>query len=133
VVFLTLVGALNLVKGGGAQRRVKGDVVCSVPGGARLNVAPVLAVGARAAAAAVDLARQPVERRIQIARNEFLIRLDFLAAFPPVRLLRLLEYILLSSLRRCVACVRVRLTGRLGQRLAFFSGSASSPRTSDST
>jgi hypothetical protein len=130
---LALVGALHLVRGCRAQRRVKGDVVCFFSGRAGLNVPPVLAIGTGTAAATPYFARQAVQRRIEIARDELLTRLDFLAAFPPVGVLRLLEYILLSGLRCCFTYVGVRLTGRLGQRLTFFSGSASSPRTSDST
>jgi hypothetical protein len=76
--------AFALVRGGGAQGGVEGDVVDLVPGRARLDVASALAVGARATAPPGAAARQAVQRGVEFTRRELLGRLDLFAALPPV-------------------------------------------------
>lgn len=88
----------------------------------------MLAVGAGAAAAAPDAARQPIQGRIEPARGEFIPRLDLLATFPPVRVLRL-EYILRGRFGGWLANVVFGLTA-VGQPLAFFLVSDISPEAS---
>ncbi|MBN2305170.1 MAG: hypothetical protein JXQ72_11865 [Anaerolineae bacterium] len=75
----------------------------------------------RAAAATAHLARQAIQRGIEIARRKFLARLDILTAIPPVRLLRLLENFLAARFGLILIYLGGLLTGRLGQRFAFFS------------
>ena len=84
----------------------------------------MLPFGARAAATALDLARQAVERRVEAARREFFRGLDALAAVPPVGVLRLFEDVLRRGRRFGFADVGVWLTGGFGQPLTFFSASA---------
>ena len=69
---------------GGAEGGIEGDVVELVPGGARLDVAAVLALGLGQRTAAGMLAGQFVERGVELARAEGFSRLDLLPAFPPV-------------------------------------------------
>ena len=108
---------------GGPQRGVEGDVVGAAVGRPRLDVAPPLALGLRARAAAGALARQTVERGIQFARREFGLALDLLAAFPPVGVL-LVEDVLRRRLG--LAEVRQFLVTALAQGLTFFLAACSS-------
>jgi hypothetical protein len=81
-----LLGAGALVWGGGAQRGIKRDVgrLLAAMQRARLDVAPALAVGARARAASCGAARQLVELGLQLARRKLGAALDLLSAFPPI-------------------------------------------------
>lgn len=125
--------ALKLVWRGGAQRRIKGDIVAARPGGARLDIAAMLAFGAGAAAAAMKAPCQAVERRIEAARGELLAGLDLFATVPPVGVLRIIEDILRRGGRFGVGCFGVGLTGLIGQPLTFFSASAAASSAADGT
>ena len=81
---LALLEALLLVRSGGAQRGVKGQVVRFAIRRARLDITPTLALGAGARAFAALAAGDAVDRVLDFARGEDLANLDFLAAFPPV-------------------------------------------------
>ena len=119
---LLLAGALK--RRGGAQRGVEGDVVGLAVGGARLHVAPALAVGVRARAPTRLLARHLVERGLQLARGKFRAGLDLLAAFPPVRIV-IIEHVL----RRRVGLTEIRhfFVGFSGYRGTFFLTACCSP------
>jgi hypothetical protein len=116
--------ALKLVGCGGAQCGVERDVVAAIARRPRLDVTAVLPFGACAAAAALDLARQAVERRVEATRREFLAGLDALAAFPPVGVLGLFKDVLWRGRRFGFVDLGVWLTGGFGQPLTFFSASA---------
>lgn len=76
---------------GGAQRGIKGQIGDFASGQAGLDVAAALALGPGLGAAAGFVARQLVELGIQTAGVELLSGADFLPAFPPVALLRLVR------------------------------------------
>ena len=115
--------AFLLVRRGGAQRGVKGDVVSAAVGGPRLDVAATLALGFGARATPGALARQAVERRIQLARCELGLAFDLLAALPPIGIL-LVKDVLRG--RFCLTEVRQLFIAAIAQGLAFFLAACSS-------
>ena len=77
-----------MVGSGGAQRGIKGQIGDFVFGGdAGADVVAPFAFGFGLGAAAGLLAGEAVELGIQAAGGEFLLGLDFLAAFPPMAVL----------------------------------------------
>jgi hypothetical protein len=79
-----LLPPLELVRGGGANGGVEGDVIGLAGGRARPDVAAALAVRARLGAAPAQAAGQTVERALDPAGSEDLTRSDLLPALPPM-------------------------------------------------
>ncbi len=80
-------------------RGVEGNVACAIVGRACLDVAPALEIGGRLAAPTALPPREPVEFGIQLSCDfELFAGLNFLPAFPPVRVLGLEDYLLAGGL-----------------------------------
>ncbi len=109
--------AAALERRGSPERRVKRNVVAPFPGRPRLNVAPALAIRAGLAAAARFLARQPIQRRVELARRERCAGVNLFAAFPPMRAL-----VIENGLRRRFSFAQIgRFFGLLaGYGFTFF-------------
>jgi hypothetical protein len=91
---------MYLVRRGGPDCGIQGDIVGLAISRAGLNVAAALAVRVSMAAAAPLAACELVQRGIETARNlELLTRLGLLAAFPPMSIL-VLKGVLASRLGR---------------------------------
>jgi hypothetical protein len=89
-----LLAAFALVGRGSAQRGIEGNIAGAIaPQRTRLNVAPALAVRARARTPPRLPPRQLVEAGLQLARGKLAAAFDLVAAFPPVRI-GVLEYAL---------------------------------------
>ena len=111
---------LNLHGRGGAKGGVEGEVARLAVRGAGLDIAPALALGARARTAAALFAGQFVEGGIELARLKSLAGLDLLPALPPVRVAVVGEGL---GLRLGLAVLRRRLfRGFLRYALFFFTG-----------
>jgi hypothetical protein len=80
-----LLGAGVLMRGGGAQRCIEGDVGFLRAGRPGHDVAPAFAVGARLGAATALTPRQAIDLAFQTARGEDRPDFDFVAPFPPTR------------------------------------------------
>jgi hypothetical protein len=83
---LAVFSPFDLKRCGGAHGGIECQVIGLARRGARLDIAPAFALGARARAAPGTTPDDFVERRIEAARIKNLTRLDLLAALPPVRI-----------------------------------------------
>jgi len=81
---LTTLFTTFLVRGGGPKCGVESDIVATIPRGARLDIAAVLALRPRERSSAGMLASQPIEWGVQAPRLKGLAGLDLLTDFPPV-------------------------------------------------
>jgi len=95
----------ELVYGRAAQGGVERHVVGAALERQRLDVTPALALGARCAALAGDVARDLIQRRVQLARPKCLAQAGFL---PPVPFRRALWGIRDSLRQRVGGAFRAR-------------------------
>lgn len=122
-VFDLLLFAARLKWGRRPQGGVERQIIGLAEGGAGLNVAAALAVGAGAAALAALVAGEFVERRVEATRGELFRRLDLLAALPPVSVAGI-RCLLRGGL--CLSEVGSLLSGLVRYALFFFTGAFSS-------